>query len=426
VKNILPKGWSEGCLADVVANIAAGTSANCDDRDFEDGDKCVLKLSAVSNGHFNPQECKVASRAEHSRLRTPVRAGTVLFTRKNTPELVGDVAYVAAGNSELYLPDLIWELSAATDVDPRWINYWLQAPAFRKQVPSLSAGSSKSMVGISQESFLDSPVLIPPRPEQRRIVAVLGAWDQVIETLEKLRAANLRRHTWFRNNLLSGKKRLQGYSGEWRSVQLNEVLDEHGLHSSGREAVFSVSVHKGLINQVEHLGRSFAAKETAHYNRVRPGDLVYTKSPTGKFPLGIVKQSKINEEVIVSPLYGVFTPISQELGVILDSYFESPIAAQNYLRPLVQKGAKNTIAITNSRFLEGKLYLPLDPAEQETLAAIVQASQAELSRIEAEIEALKHQKRGLMQKLLGGEWQLDQRFDPPARAPRPALLGGAA
>lgn len=94
------------------------------------------------------------------------------------------------------------------------------------------------------------------------------------------------------------------------------------------------------------------------------------------------------------------------LGVILDALFESPIAVRNYLSPLVQKGAKNTIAITNRRFLEGQIRLPMDPAEQAAIVGVVEASQDELLGINAEIEAITRQKRGLMQKLLTGEWRV--------------------
>lgn len=250
------------------------------------------------------------------------------------------------------------------------------------------------------------PILLPPLPEQRKIAEILRTWDEAIDKLEALRAANLQRRVWMRTHLFTGRTRLPGYTGEWREVALGEVLTEHGLQGTGAEEVFSVSVHKGLINQIEHLGRSFAAAENGHYNRVLPGDIVYTKSPTGDFPLGIIKQSKISAEVIVSPLYGVFTPATRALGVILDALFESPIAVRNYLHPLVQKGAKNTIAITNRRFLEGKLTLPMDPAEQSAIAEVVEVSQAELTAIEAEIAALTRQKRGLMQKLLTGEWRV--------------------
>jgi type I restriction enzyme S subunit len=259
---------------------------------------------------------------------------------------------------------------------------------------------------VNKSTFEDVTAPFPPLPEQRKIAKILRTWDEAIEKLEALRAANLQRRIWMRTQLFTGRTRLPGYTGEWREVALGEVLTEHGLQGTGAEEVFSVSVHKGLINQIEHLGRSFAAAETGHYNRVLPGDIVYTKSPTGDFPLGIIKQSKISAEVIVSPLYGVFTPATRALGVILDALFESPIAVRNYLHPLVQKGAKNTIAITNRRFLEGKLRLPMDHAEQSAIAEVVEVSQTELTAIDAEIEALTRQKRGLMQKLLTGEWRV--------------------
>src|SRR5436190_9187982 len=92
---------------------------------------------------------------------------------------------------------------------------------------------------------------------------------------------------------------------EWGKRKLSEVLKEHSLKSTGKEQVFSVSVNKGLVNQIEHLGRSFSAASTDHYKRVLPGDVIYTKSPTGNFPFGIIKQSKVAKPVIVSPLYGV-------------------------------------------------------------------------------------------------------------------------
>ena len=284
--------------------------------------------------------------------------------------------------------------------DPRYSFYvldWIDFSAHN------SGGAQPSL---NRNFIYPIPVHIPPLPEQRKIAEILRTWDEAIENLEALRAANLQRRIWMRTHLFTGRTRLPGYTGEWRELDLGEVLTEHGLQGTGAEEVFSVSVHKGLINQIEHLGRSFAAADTGHYNRVLPGDIVYTKSPTGDFPLGIIKQSKISVEVIVSPLYGVFTPATRALGVILDALFESPIAVLNYLHPLVQKGAKNTIAITNRRFLEGKLRLPMDHAEQSAIAEVVEVSQAELTAIEAEIETLTRQKRGLMQKLLTGEWRV--------------------
>ncbi len=160
---------------------------------------------------------------------------------------------------------------------------------------------------------------------------------------------------------------------DWTIYKLENVLHEHGKKSTGKEKVYSVSVHKGLVDQIEHLGRSYAAKSTSHYNLVKPGDVVYTKSPTGDFPLGIIKQSKISKTVIVSPLYGVFTPKTFDLGFILDAYFESTANTNNYLSPIVHKGAKNTIAITNSTFLSGELSLPVSEEEIQIVADFIRS-----------------------------------------------------
>src|SRR4051794_11667726 len=73
----------------------------------------------------------------------------------------------------------------------------------------------------------------------------------------------------------------------WTETKLADVLTEHGLKNDGNSKVHSVSVHKGIVDQLEHLGRSYAAADASNYNLVKPHDIVYTKSPTGDFPFGI-------------------------------------------------------------------------------------------------------------------------------------------
>ncbi len=151
----------------------------------------------------------------------------------------------------------------------------------------------------------------------------------------------------------------------WQKTELSKVLQERNEKNIDGYVVCSVSVSQGVVNQIEYLGRSFAAKETTHYNVVKHGDIVYTKSPTGDFPYGIVKRSCIKKSVAVSPLYGVYKPICDSIGVILHFYFMQPNNAFNYLHPLIQKGAKNTINISNERFLENSI--PLPKTEHETI-----------------------------------------------------------
>lgn len=269
-------------------------------------------------------------------------------------------------------------------------------------------GSQKNLSG---ELIKSLPILIPPLPEQRRIGAVLDAWDDAIAIAEKLVAAKKRRFDWLRAEVLTGEIRLKGFSAPWTITKLSRVMHEHGGSSTGAEEVHSVSVHRGLVNQIEHLGRSFAAASTDHYNRVLPGDIVYTKSPTGDFPLGIIKQSKLDHAAIVSPLYGVFTPASRELGNVLDALMGSPSAAGRLLAPVVQKGAKNTIAVTNQNFLQAQLALPTDPDEIKALSKLVDAAKAELDVHMCDLSHLRTQKRGLMQKLLTGQWRVPESID---------------
>ncbi len=201
------------------------------------------------------------------------------------------------------------------------------------------------------------------------------------------------------NNSCTPKLRFPGFTGEWEEIPLSKYLFEHKTKSDGKCEVHSVSVSQGVVNQVEYLGRSFAAADTSKYNLARPNDIIYTKSPTGAFPYGIVKQNKNPYNVIVSPLYAVYTPINKYLGYILDSYFESPERTNNYLSSLVQKGAKNTIQISNDTFVSKSICLPSNPDEQQRIAECLKSLDEMISAQAQKVESLKSQKKGLAQQL---------------------------
>lgn len=193
--------------------------------------------------------------------------------------------------------------------------------------------------------------------------------------------------------------RFPGFEGTWEEHPLSFFLHEHKTKSDGKCEVHSVSVSKGVINQVEYLGRSFAASDTSKYNLAKPNDIIYTKSPTGAFPYGIVKQNKNPYSVIVSPLYAVYTPNNKYIGYIIDSIFESPVATNNYLSSLVQKGAKNTIQISNDTFISKSVCLPTDPTEQKMIALCLLEIDNLISAQGHKVDILREKKQGLMQQL---------------------------
>jgi len=186
---------------------------------------------------------------------------------------------------------------------------------------------------------------------------------------------------------------------EMAAIPMSQLLTEYRNRNTEGLRVCSVAVSRGVVDQIEHLGRCFAASDTSHYGRVKFGDVVYTKSPTGDFPFGIVKQSKLNEEVAVSPLYGVYTPASYATGNLIHAYFEQYQYANNYICTLAQKGAKNTINITNQRFLEKCIRFPVKESDREYFSALLDMLTEKAIKAEKMLEYLLAQKRTLLAKM---------------------------
>ncbi|WP_459861546.1 restriction endonuclease subunit S [Campylobacter concisus] len=256
---------------------------------------------------------------------------------------------------------------------------------------------------INNGNLLNFKIPLPPLDEQKNIAEILSTWDEAINLTINLIESKKQFKKALMQNLLTAKIRFPQFKDEWKETKLGKILKEHKIKSDNKSEVFSVSVHKGIINQIEHLGRSFSAEDTSNYNLVKPFDLVYTKSPTGDFPFGIIKQNLNPFNVIVSPLYGVFEPINKFLGTLLHYFFESSIRTNNYLKPIIQKGAKNTINISNDTFLSRSILVPINLDEQQKIAEVLMACDDEINLLNLKLENLKKQKQGLMQKLLKGE-----------------------
>lgn len=257
---------------------------------------------------------------------------------------------------------------------------------------------------LNAEIIKNFKILWPDELEQQKIAAILSTQDKVIELKEKLLAQKQQQKKYLMQQLLTGKLRLPDVNGEWTSVKLKELLIERNEKNvEQNHRICSVAVSKGVVDQIEHLGRSYAAADTSNYGVAHYGDIIYTKSPTGDFSLGIIKQNRMHENVAISPLYGIYKPISFSTGYLLNIYFESTINTKNYLTPIVQKGAKNTIAISNSAFLENKIFFPMDEATQSRIAKVFELTDHEIDLLQKSIEAEKQKKKALMQLLLTGK-----------------------
>jgi len=247
---------------------------------------------------------------------------------------------------------------------------------------------------ISIGEWMQEKTSLPTLPEQRKIAALLSLIDERIEVQNAISNDLESLIVGFYNSVQYVTK------AGWHKVRLRDLLTiRKEQNTSGSYEVYSVSVSRGIVNQIVHLGRSFAAANTSNYGVVHPGDLVYTKSPTGQFPFGIVKQNHNASPVAVSPLYGVYRPISPEVGTLLHYFFLSPLRANNYLAPLIQKGAKNTINIRTDHFLDNVVLLPKDEKELRCIADCLLALDERLSVERECAEQLKLQKTYLLRQM---------------------------
>lgn len=157
------------------------------------------------------------------------------------------------------------------------------------------------------------------------------------------------------------KIRFKGYTEDWEQRKLNEYLNVSTAKNKdnhyGKEDVLSVSGDYGIVNQIEFQGRSFAGASVANYGVVKTGDVVYTKSPLSTNPYGIIKANK-GKSGIVSTLYAVYKPCKNVNSEFVQVYFELNSRMNNYMQPLVNKGAKNDMKVTAENALKGGVYFP--------------------------------------------------------------------
>ena len=200
--------------------------------------------------------------------------------------------------------------------------------------------------------------------------------------------------------------RFPEFKEPWEHKRLNELLSEAKKRNEdlkyGKDEVLSVSGELGIVNQIEHLGRSYAGVSVHQYHVVEVGDIVYTKSPLKANPFGIIKLNK-GKAGIVSTLYAVYKVNNQTAyGPFIDYYFSLDANTNRYLRPLVKKGAKNDMKINNAYVLHDRIFAPTIP-EQKRIASFFSVLDKKISELKKKKTLLEQYKKGIMQKLFSQE-----------------------
>lgn len=408
--------WQLRPLAEMLSYPRSGYSIICDDESAVGLELGLLKLSAVVDGRLNTRENKRVPASEHSKLKSPLRKGTILVSRSNTPDLVGAIAFVEQDHPNLFLPDLLWECSVKDEsvFDARWLAYALDSPHYRVQIRARASGTSPSMKKLTKPALLSMQVYCPDFEEQRRIVAVLSTWDREIEEAERLLVLKEQRKRALMQQLLTGKRRFPEFTVRWRKFSLSDLFEPvYRTATSEVDAVLSISSRKGFERQEKKYSKVIAGKNLENYILLQRGEFAYNKGNSKTYPQGCIFRLDDYAEAAVPNVYFNFRikDSAQTDSDFFRSYFEAGLLNMG-LRGLINTGIRNNglLNIYEPGFYALTVRCP-DVTEQRRIAAVLNTCDAELRHLRDEVAALKQQKKGLMQKLLTGQVRVPNRLD---------------
>ena len=196
--------------------------------------------------------------------------------------------------------------------------------------------------------------------------------------------------------------RFNGFEEDWVVASLSDCLmvnkerNINGVYT--KNDVLSVSDDFGVVNQIELLGRSFAGKSVVNYRVLRHGDIVYTKSPLKIKPFGIIKVNE-GKDGIVSTLYAVYTAKEGVLPQFINYYFAPSYRMNSYIHPLVNKGAKNDMKVSDENVLKGKICIPPSLDEQKCIASFFLKLDSHISTEQQRLERLTQMKTACLRSM---------------------------
>jgi type I restriction enzyme, S subunit len=342
------------------------------------------------------------------------------FTRHIPPETL----IITNSGATLGAPKITQELSGANDgiavflelkgISKECLFYILESKTeyFRNE---LAPGVGQP--NLNTELLGDVAIPIPPAGEQKRIVGALSTWDTAIQKTEQLIAAKEQQYSARSGELLFGLTRLKKYgtskskslhwfsmSNEWSIVEIGQIAREVSSVNGGADdlPVLSCTKYGGLVDSLQYFNKQVFSHDTSKYKLVRRGQFAYA---TNHIEEGSIGYQDFVPAGLVSPIYTVFQTDTSQID---DGYLYKTLKTER-LRQLFAANTNASVDRRGSlRWKEfARIHIPLPPLEeQRSINTILDTAKQEIALLKAEVVVLKTQKRGLMQKLLTGQWRL--------------------
>lgn len=402
----LPRGWSRETVGDVCEKPQYGLSH----ASRPDGNAAIVGMKDMADGQVRINDLARVEVTPREQEVYRLRPGDLLLNRTNSPDLVGKLSvWTHRPEIEAVFASYLVRFSVKQSrVLPAYLIAALRTNRAEQQIGRLVT-RGVSQANINPTAFADEvTVLVPPLPEQRRIVAVLDAWDQAITMADRIAACMKLRNVSLITRL--------AWDETHPLAPLEDFLSRSTVRVGiGREPpVFSVS-KDGLAPQAERFNKRIANEDLSRHMLVAPGDLALSGL---NFWMGSVDVNTTSNEICISPDYKVY-----RLAPVASPRFFRFLVRTEEFRRLLERCSTERASIVRRNF-NGELFMasPVPVPEKKVQEERVIILEALADEIDATLQIaalLRSQKRALMQKLLTGEWRLGEDFDdylPPVQS----------
>jgi len=395
----LPPGWKVVPAGAVLASTQYGLSEPGD----AEGNIPIVGMKDIANGIVNLDNLAMIDGGADDWANFQLRRGDILLNRTNSPDLVGKVGIVLSDTQAVFASYLVRLNPNSTCIEPEFLNYWLNSPIAQRALKRLST-RGVSQANINPTEFQKHcPVPLPPLDEQRKIADILRSWDEAIEKLKGLRGTKS-------DQLIGLTQRLIGRGGDlpnrWELRPLSAISTRITRQNSGGDhPVMTISAKTGFLMQSDKFSRDMAGRSVERYTLLRKGEFAYNKGNSQTAPYGYI--FRLDRQTALVPFVYFCFLLQEALNHEFYTHLFAAGALNHQLSRLINSGVRNDglLNLYAHDFFSCKV--PVPPADkQEKIASALTAAKREIALLDSEIEALSLQKRGLMQKLLTGEWRV--------------------
>ena len=386
-KVVIPQQWGLPQIKDI-ASISSGSTPNRNNSEYWNGNIAWVTTGELSSGHVNHTSELITVKAVKETKMRIYPQGTLLMAMYGQGKTRGTVAILeidAAVNQAC---------AAITVKDGKSKFLFYQLKNSYQDIRKLS--NTGNQENLNADIIKTYQVPWAPDEEQERISTILTTQDKVIELKEKCLAEKQRQKKYLMQQLLTGKKRLPGFSETWKTDHLGELFFERKETNCENLEMLAITGTQGIIPRKELDLKDNSSENKSKYLRVCVGDIGYN---TMRMWQGVSAYS--NHEGIVSPAYTILKPSLLINAKYFAYLFKMPEIISLFYR-FSQGLVDDTRNLKYENFKKIKVFYPPDIEEQTAIAEVLSAADHEIDLLRQDIEQEKQKKKALMQLLLTG------------------------